>query len=139
MKKQGGRIPLAGSGPLVFLINVPFKGSIFFKLIVQGVFSHIQGHTLLGCLGLRLVGHHRGADVPGLPGPLVSLGLAGGDFLTHGPCAFTAQLKKGDGLLELLGLGRQLFCRGGHLFRGTGILLDDLVQLLKGGIDLLCP
>ena len=42
----------------------------------------------------------------------------------------------GDGGLQLLGLGRQFLGSRRHLFRGTGILLDHLVELLDSLIDL---
>ena len=49
------------------------------------------------------------------------------------PC----KMEKADRRLKLLGLLGELFGRGGHLFRGGTVLLNHLIQLLNGFIDLI--
>ena len=45
----------------------------------------------------------------------------------------------GGGTLELFRLAGQFFRRGGHLFCCSCVLLDDLIQLLNGLVDLVRP
>jgi len=46
-------------------------------------------------------------------------------------------VEKAHAGLELFGLGRELLGGGGEFLGGRGVVLDDLIKLLQGLVDLL--
>ena len=103
------------------------------EVVVLGVLAHVQGQsgTATGQSRRSLGGQCR---------PLLGSGPAAGRTMGLGdPGTSEIDPEKAHGRLHLFGLAGKLLGRGGHLFRGRCVLLDDLIELLDGLVDLLGP
>ena len=95
-----------------------------FEFIVFIVPSHVQSQSApLGGQGLGSLSGGLGLASPGCR-------------LTRDARRRGAKVEEGDGGLQLLGLAGQFLGCGSHLLGSRGVLLDDLIELLQGLVDL---